>query len=754
MLYYILQIVAFQLVFLIIYDVFLKRETFFNYNRIYLLGTAILSFVLPFIKFKSLKTVAPKDFVIVLPEVFIGSKNIPSQTYRNAALQAGIEISEPTMPIWQIVFFLGMAIATLFFAYKLSKLFYLKAINPKHWQENILIVNLIKSVTAFSFFNTIFIGENISNQDKPTILKHELVHVKQWHSLDLMLFEVMRILLWFNPLVYMYQNRIKALHEYIADEIAVKQTGKQTYYNQLLNQVFETQNMSFTNTFFNTSLIKKRIAMLQKSKSKKAALIKYALIIPMVLGMLIYTSAEVKAQTKETIVETIEVQEISEKSLIQKYYKELKKLYDADDIDKIMKFSKADLNNFKMTLDEFARFKAFGKVMFEDRINEKIKSGTATDSEKKMLKNSDRRNESYTDYLARTKTEEYGKQWETRTKGSTLKLYVKDLKNKTKEEEKRFEEKVDLIIKDPFWTRLLISDGNQSQTIVIEDGQKEPVSKINSADDVEIIEVQESIEVPYAVIENVPTFPACKDLTSNEEKKHCTSKNVAMFVNKNFNTNLATQLGLEGRQRISVFFKIDKEGNVTSIGARAPHPQLEEEAKRVIGLLPQFIPGTQKGKPVVVPYALPIVFQVNTNANTVSKTPNYDVFKNDLQDKKDYVPFAEADKIPTYEECKNLTSNKEKRSCTANEIAMFVNKNFNLDLAKKLGLKGRQRIAVVFMIGKDGKIHSASARAPHPKLEEEAVRVINMLPVFIPGEHKGKKVDVIYKLPILFQVQG
>ena len=77
---------------------------------------------------------------------------------------------------------------------------------------------------------------------------------------------------------------------------------------------------------------------------------------------------------------------------------------------------------------------------------------------------------------------------------------------------------------------------------------------------------------------------------------------------------MAKELGLSGRQRISVFFKVDKKGKVTSIGARAPHPALEEEAKRVIGLLPQFIPGTQRGKAVTVPYSLPILFEVNSKA--------------------------------------------------------------------------------------------------------------------------------------------
>ncbi|GAL70644.1 TonB family protein [Jejuia pallidilutea] len=88
------------------------------------------------------------------------------------------------------------------------------------------------------------------------------------------------------------------------------------------------------------------------------------------------------------------------------------------------------------------------------------------------------------------------------------------------------------------------------------------------------------------------------------------SEKIQKFVQKKFNTELASDLGLSGRQRINVIFKIDKNGNITGVRSRAPHPGLEKEAARVINLLPKMKPGRQRGKPVTVPYSLPIVFQV------------------------------------------------------------------------------------------------------------------------------------------------
>ena len=88
------------------------------------------------------------------------------------------------------------------------------------------------------------------------------------------------------------------------------------------------------------------------------------------------------------------------------------------------------------------------------------------------------------------------------------------------------------------------------------------------------------------------------------------SDKITKFVQKKFNTGLAGDLGLSGRQRINVIFKIDKNGNVTGVRSRAPHPRLEKEAARVINMLPKMKPGKQRGKAVIVPYSLPIIFQV------------------------------------------------------------------------------------------------------------------------------------------------
>ncbi|GAA3556741.1 energy transducer TonB [Snuella lapsa] len=155
----------------------------------------------------------------------------------------------------------------------------------------------------------------------------------------------------------------------------------------------------------------------------------------------------------------------------------------------------------------------------------------------------------------------------------------------------------------------VVEDEVEVEETVIESSETDQEEEIVEVEEVEVVEVDEDIEVPFAVIENVPVFPGCEK-GDNNAKKACMSKKIQDFVNKKFNTDLAGDLGLSGRQRINVIFKIDKSGKVVGVRARAPHPGLEKEAARVINLLPQMKPGKQRGKPVTVPYSLPIIFQV------------------------------------------------------------------------------------------------------------------------------------------------
>ena len=157
----------------------------------------------------------------------------------------------------------------------------------------------------------------------------------------------------------------------------------------------------------------------------------------------------------------------------------------------------------------------------------------------------------------------------------------------------------------------VIEDDSTIEEVIIESTETNQDTEIVDVEEIiEVEEEEEIIEVPFSVIEDVPIYPGCEGLPDKNSQKECMKREVMVFVQENFNTELASELGLEGKQRISVIFKIDVTGATSNIRARAPHPKLETEAIRVVKKLPKMTPGKQRGRPVEVLYSLPILFQV------------------------------------------------------------------------------------------------------------------------------------------------
>jgi protein TonB len=158
-----------------------------------------------------------------------------------------------------------------------------------------------------------------------------------------------------------------------------------------------------------------------------------------------------------------------------------------------------------------------------------------------------------------------------------------------------------------------IEKGNNDIIESIIDIPTKTIVQINPDDIIEIKEfVEDPIEtVPFINIEFAPIFKGCEGL-SKEENKVCFDKKMKQFVQRNFNLELANEIGLQsGKYKIQTQFIIDNQGNVVDIKIRAPHLKLKNETQQLIENLPKFTPGKQRDKPVKVKYTLPISFQVN-----------------------------------------------------------------------------------------------------------------------------------------------
>ncbi|RMB56794.1 energy transducer TonB [Dokdonia sinensis] len=120
----------------------------------------------------------------------------------------------------------------------------------------------------------------------------------------------------------------------------------------------------------------------------------------------------------------------------------------------------------------------------------------------------------------------------------------------------------------------------------------------------------------------------------------------------------------------------------------------------------------------------------------------------------DDVPFVAVEFVPVYPGCEGLKTNTERKDCMSEKISKLVSRKFNTSVGDDAGLTGVNKVFVQFKVDKTGRVTDVRTRAPHPALDKEASRVINLLPVMQPGKQRGVPVNVIYSLPISFRVDN
>jgi len=153
----------------------------------------------------------------------------------------------------------------------------------------------------------------------------------------------------------------------------------------------------------------------------------------------------------------------------------------------------------------------------------------------------------------------------------------------------------------------IVEDEEDVEETVIESTETDQ-EEIVEVEDIDVEDDFEDVDVPFAVIEDVPLFPGCESVAKSERRK-CFQEQINKHISKNFRyPEIAHEMGIQGR--VYVNFIISKDGSITNIRLRGPDKNLEKEAKRIISKLPKMIPGKQKGRPVRVPFSIPISFRL------------------------------------------------------------------------------------------------------------------------------------------------
>ncbi len=267
--YYLLEANCYLLGFYLFYRLVLQNETFHLFNRYYLLGVSVISFLMPGV--------------------------ILSGLYRHEVIGSASAPLVQDSPDWSFIQILSgiylficvcFSVRLLFRLYRISQL--IKGGSAKT-EKGVRIVKVNDKSLSFSFMNYLFI--NPATEQAETIIRHELVHIRQWHSADILFFEVLRITNWFNPFIQFIQKDIKSLHEFIADEETSElENNAGDYALFLIRHSYGARQNDLANTMFNQSLLKRRIMKLNQEKSSDKAALKY-LFAPVLLSLMLCATA-------------------------------------------------------------------------------------------------------------------------------------------------------------------------------------------------------------------------------------------------------------------------------------------------------------------------------------------------------------------------------------------------------------------------------------------------------------------------------
>jgi TonB family protein len=275
---YLLEANLYLALFYVTYYLLLRRDTYYQLNRIYLLTSSLLAFIIPLLQIGILK---PVHLVVQLA--------VPTTAYVIQSPQAHVnDIATPAaVPInYYLVLYIVVAlILSVGLGIRLYQLVKLARKGRHTTAQNFNIIEIEDEEHAFSFFSYLFIGKQLSASE--TIIQHELVHIRQKHSIDIMYLEILKIVCWFNPIAYLLQNSMKEVHEFIADsQIATTKDDVNMYTDFLISNAYGLPETALANNFFNKNLLKTRIMMLHQKRSGSLARLKYLVALPLLTGML------------------------------------------------------------------------------------------------------------------------------------------------------------------------------------------------------------------------------------------------------------------------------------------------------------------------------------------------------------------------------------------------------------------------------------------------------------------------------------
>ncbi len=267
------KVAIYMIAFYLVYSILLSRDTSYGRNRVFILLSLLSALILPLVSLQTTKPLDIQFFGKILSEVFV-----TASANTNKALNHGLS----STGMIQLIYLIYIIVAFLFIFKLLIDLLNLLFLIIRHRDEGSRIIRFHGFKTCgFSAMGYIFINTRLSSEDAGDIISHEQNHLKQNHFIDIIFIEIIKAFQWFNPVVYLFNRSLRAIHEYQADQECLSSgVPVVNYQSLLLSQVFKSKAFNLTNSFSNPSLIKKRIVMMTKKRTSTIASVKMLIVVP------------------------------------------------------------------------------------------------------------------------------------------------------------------------------------------------------------------------------------------------------------------------------------------------------------------------------------------------------------------------------------------------------------------------------------------------------------------------------------------
>lgn len=693
---YLIQVNIALALFYLLYAIVLKRDTFLRLRRFFFLSVIIFSLLYPFFTISALSdilTFRSSDFQEATTTVIIGEPGM--------AMVIEEEVVAPVSIPWEDILSLFYIVVTLIFTLRfISQLISIYRVwvkSEKQIVSGIPVCQLKDEITPFSFFSLIFIhtGKH-SETELSQILLHEHTHVRQWHSIDIMLIELLCLFLWWNPFVWLMKREMAMNLEYLADNGVLREgVDSREYQYHLLRLTYHETAVQIVNNF-NVSQLKQRIMMMNKAKSPTLTLAKYFLIIP--LFFLFITANSVYAAQNED--KTVAAHDLPEPPPGKK---------------------QADIDEFFVVVEEPPEFPGGSEAMMKF-LAENIRY--PVEAQKNGIQG-----RVICNYVVMKdgsiNNVEVIRGVDPLLDAEAIRIIESMPKWKPG---KQRDQAVNVLFTLPVVFRL---QGDTPQNEILTKEDKEALSKSEKTgegvaiDEIVVVaygregrRVQQVIdqdkkrstggEEIFVVVENPPQFPGGPEA-------------MMQFLGDNIRYPVeAHRKGIQGR--VICNFVVMKDGSIDSVNVvRGVDPLLDAEAVRVLQSMPKWEPGTQRDQAVNVRFTLPVVFRLDKENNSDIRTIGIKTDKNSESELGYLKALSQNIKYPV--------------------------------IAQENGISGL--VIAIYSVNEKGEISNIKIKqGVDPSLDSEVIKALNSISSDVVLEKVGGKANPEVSLSVYFRLQN